>query len=101
MQVGLPADRELVRELKRNMTANSKVPVYSMNAPAYVNGVDFSDHRNYWTYDWPAVMITDTAMMRNKAYHTEADTPDRLDYTKMSEVVKGIYGAVIAMLSQD
>lgn len=36
-------------------------------------------------------MVTDTAEFRNKRYHTVADTPETLDYDKISEVVKGIY----------
>ncbi len=57
-------------------------------------GVDFSDHLPYWNVGYPAVMITDTAFYRNLAYHTEGDTPDRLDYDKMAGVVLGVYQAV-------
>ena len=67
------------------------LPVQSLNAPAFVTGVDFSDHRNYWSAGYPAVMVTDTAFFRNKAYHTPRDTYDRLDYTKMAKVVYGVF----------
>ena len=39
-------------------------------------------------------MITDTAMNRNKAYHTPQDTAERLDYVRMAEVVNGVFGVV-------
>jgi Zn-dependent M28 family amino/carboxypeptidase len=92
--VGRPADRELTRLLKRAMSARSAVPVYSINAPPILPGVDLSDHRSYWEQGWPAVMVTDTAFFRNSEYHQAGDTPDRLDYSKMSEVVRGVHAAV-------
>ena len=39
-------------------------------------------------------MVTDTAFFRNVAYHKMDDTADRLDYTRMGEVVVGVYEAV-------
>ncbi len=84
----------LVRKVKRSFRAASSLPVRSMNGPRFVPGIDFSDHLPYWNAGYPAVMITDTAFYRNLAYHTEDDTPDRLDYQKMADVVLGVYQAV-------
>ncbi len=92
--IGGLADRTLVRQVKRSFTAASSLPVRSMNGPRLIPGVDFSDHLSYWNVGYGAVMITDTAFYRNAAYHTEQDTPDRLDYEKMAEVVLGVYQAV-------
>lgn len=64
--------------------------VYSMNAPGFIPGIDFSDHLNYWKHDIPAVMITDTAFYRNKQYHLPGDIADRLNYQKMAQVVDGV-----------
>jgi Zn-dependent M28 family amino/carboxypeptidase len=55
-----------------------------------VPGADFSDHRNYWHFGMPAIMITDTAFMRNKNYHSEDDTIDTLDFERMAMVVTGV-----------
>ncbi len=86
----------VVRNVKQSMLAGSNLPVESIAAPPnLVPGIDFSDHLNYWKYDYPAVMITDTAFNRNFAYHTPDDTADRLDYARMAEVVNGIYAVVI------
>jgi hypothetical protein len=49
-----------------------------------------SDHRNYWKFDIPAIMITDTAFMRNKNYHTRGDTPDTLSYDKMARITHAL-----------
>jgi Zn-dependent M28 family amino/carboxypeptidase len=78
-------------DLKRAFMTAVSLPVVSINAPAFIPGVDFSDHRNYWHHGFDAVMLTDTAFFRNHAYHTANDTADRLDYQKMGEVVTGLY----------
>ncbi len=41
-------------------------------------------------------MITDTAFLRNKAYHKAQDTYERLDYEKMSRVVNGVYSVIFS-----
>ena len=93
--VGNMGQGHLVKHLKKYMQAGSQIGVESLTAPASVPGVDFSDHLNYWRYDYPAVMITNTAFFRNPHYHLESDTIDTLDFDKMAEVVKGVYWAVI------
>lgn len=82
---------------KAAMQAASLLPVYSINAPRSVPGIDFSDHRNYWEVGYDAVMITDTAFYRNPNYHTPRDTAETLDYQRMAGVVQGVYAAVLAL----
>ena len=85
-----------VRRVKRSMRSATTLPVYSFNGlPGLVVGLDMSDHLSYWRYGYPAVMVTDTAFLRNTAYHTDQDTPDRLDYERMAMVVEGVYKAVL------
>ncbi len=85
----------LVRKIKKAMAEATSLPVYSINAPRLIPGVDFSDHLSYWREGYPAVMITDTAFYRNANYHTMWDTADRLDYQRMSQAVEAVYAAVI------
>ena len=59
-------------------------------APSFLAGVDFSDHFNYWQLGLPAVLITDTAFYRNKAYHTAEDRIDRLNTIKMAQTLNGL-----------
>lgn len=92
--VSSPEDRQLTRDFKKSMANGAKLPVYSINAPSLVAGVNFSDHRSYWAHGWPALMVTDTAFFRNVEYHKEGDTPDRLDYKRMADVVFGVYSAL-------
>ncbi len=92
--VGRVGEGRLVRRVKRAMRSATDLPVYSINAPAIVPGVDLSDHVNYWREGFPAVMITDTAFYRNDRYHTAQDTPNTLDYARMAKVVRGVFRAV-------
>ncbi|MFN7946136.1 MAG: M28 family peptidase [Blastocatellia bacterium] len=93
--VGNFSQARLTRQVKRAMRETGAIPVYSINAPGWLPGVDFSDHLSYWQQGWPAVMITDTAFYRNKNYHTAQDTPERLDYERMAMVVKAVHAAIL------
>lgn len=84
-----------VRQVKRSMKETCEVDVRSINSPTWVQGIDFSDHLNYWAHDFEAVMVTNTAFYRNDQYHEPGDTPDRLNYEMMAEVVEGVYNAAI------
>jgi hypothetical protein len=84
-----------VRAVKRSLRRATDLPVFSINAPRWIPGIDLSDHLSYWLHDYPAVMVTDTAFYRNLAYHTRFDTWDRLDYERMAAVVEGVYRAVL------
>lgn len=84
-----------VRRFKGLMAKSGDLPVYSINAPAFIPGIDFSDHRNYWKFGHDAVMITDTSFYRNPNYHTVDDTAEKLDYARMAQVVRAVYNAVV------
>ncbi len=88
--VGRMQDINAVRQVKAALLSSRDLSVYSMNAPGFIPGIDFSDHLNYWQHDIPAVMITDTAFYRNKQYHLPGDIADRLNYQKMAQVVDGV-----------
>jgi Zn-dependent M28 family amino/carboxypeptidase len=92
--VGKLADTRETRLVKTAMASASELAVESINAPARLVGIDFSDHASYWQHGIPAIMVTDTAFYRNPNYHKASDTADTLDYRRMSQVVKGIYAVV-------
>lgn len=57
--------------------------------------LDASDQRNYWARSWPAILVTDTAYLRNPNYHAAGDTLDTLDYDRMAQVVDGVFNAIL------
>ncbi len=93
--VGSAAERKGVARVKELMARTPDLPVYSINAPSFVPGIDFSDHWSFWQFGFPAVMVTDTAFYRNPNYHEPTDTPETLDYRRMALTVDGLYQAAI------
>ncbi|MGB5874970.1 MAG: M28 family peptidase [Bacteroidota bacterium] len=90
-----------VRRVKLSMHRAMELPVYSMNAPpSLVAGIDWSDHLSYWERGYPAVMVNNTAFLRDLSWHTDTDTPDRLDYERMATVVVGLYEAVLDLAQE-
>lgn len=84
-----------VSEMKKFMKEASDIDVYSINAPRFIPGIDFSDHLNFWDRGYEALMITDTAFYRNPNYHRASDKIETLNFDKMAEVVKGVYWTVV------
>ncbi|MBI4412835.1 MAG: M28 family peptidase [candidate division NC10 bacterium] len=57
----------------------------------------WSDHAPFWDRGYPAVMLTDTAFLRNPHYHQPTDLPETLDYAFMAAVARLVIGAVAEM----
>lgn len=78
--------------------AQARFPSEGLSMPQLlVPGIRRSDHSSYWVYDYPAVMITDTAEYRNPNYHEPTDTPDTLDYERMALVLEGLIAMIESM----
>lgn len=99
--VGRLDQRKVVRKIKRLMQGATDLPVYSVNAPLLVTGIDYSDQRSYWKYGYDAVMITDTAFYRNLAYHTPNDMAERLNYELMAKTVIQVFEAVKGLAKEE
>ena len=97
--VGRLDQRKIVKRIKQLMKGAADLPVYSINAPLFVAGIDLSDHKNYWKYGYDAVMITDTAFYRNQEYHKLGDTAERLNYELMGKTVIQVFEAVKGLAS--
>ncbi len=92
--VGNIRSKKLTEMFKEGFKKGTDLPIFSLNALPLVIGIDFSDHRSFYKFGFPAVMITDTAFYRNPNYHTKSDTYDTLDYERMAKVVHGVWAAV-------
>ncbi len=69
---------------------HGEFPSDGLAAPAFIPGVDWSDHGSFWDAGYPALMITDTAPYRYPHYHTARDTPDKVGYEHLARVVRGL-----------
>ena len=90
------ADTQCIRSLKRNLMRANTLPIEAFAGPQIVQELGFSDHRNYWSHGYPAVMVTDTAFLRNPNYHTSNDTVDTLDFGRMAAAARAIAVALQA-----
>ena len=88
--VGNYASSGLVKHFSLNLKQTS-IDVEKLKAPSFVTGIDFSDHMNYWKFDYEAIMITDTSFYRNPHYHKGTDVVETLNIEKMAQVIQGIY----------
>ncbi|MEG3985667.1 M20/M25/M40 family metallo-hydrolase [Microcoleus sp. S28C3] len=53
-----------------------------------------SDHVPFWDNGYPAIMVTDTANMRNPHYHRESDRIETLDLDFLTGVCQGLVEAI-------
>ncbi len=96
-QVGDFGSRGLSKALAPAFRQGTGLPLVAVTLPAFVPGVDFSDHRNFWAKGIAAVMFTDTAFYRNANYHRDSDLPDTLDYARMAAAADGLEAALRAL----
>lgn len=54
----------------------------------WVPDIALSDHRGYWEQGYPALMITDTAHLRNPNYHRHTDRLATLDIDRMAKLCR-------------
>jgi len=88
------ASRKLLRKTLKIFREKTYFPSEGLSAPSGVAGVNLSDNWSFWQNGYPALMITDTAFMRYKYYHTSEDTDEKLDYYRMAIVTEGIVNIV-------
>ncbi len=59
--------------------------------------IRWSDHAPFWDRGYPALMLTDTAPLRNPHYHQPTDTPETLDYVFLTSVARALLAAVLSL----
>ncbi|MEK6744761.1 MAG: M28 family peptidase [Nitrospirota bacterium] len=92
--VGNRKSKKFTMQIAGGFRKATDLPLITLNAPAIVVGIDFSDHWSFGKFGYPAFMVTDTAFYRNPNYHSPSDLPDTLDYNRMAMVVEGLVAAV-------
>jgi Zn-dependent M28 family amino/carboxypeptidase len=59
--------------------------------------VRLSDHSPFWDQGFPALMVTDTAFLRNPSYHLPSDTMETLDFEFMRKVAVGTFYSIVEL----
>lgn len=100
--IGLVSDRNsrpLMLRLEAAIRAGGRLPAVTLAVPLgghILPEVRLSDHASFWDEGYPAVMLTDTAFMRNPNYHGPGDVMDRLDLTAMTELTLALVNFIEA-----
>ncbi|MFK7783632.1 MAG: M28 family peptidase [Crocinitomicaceae bacterium] len=85
------------RRFSSKYKKSDRVRTKKFTGPKSLTGIDFSDHRNYWHFEYDAIMLTDTAFYRNKNYHRISDTVDSIDFARMAAVIDGVVWTLRSM----
>ena len=94
--IGLVSDRNsrpLMDRLAAAIKTAGPLPAVTLSVPFeghILPEVRLSDHASFWDAGYPAVMLTDTAFMRNPNYHGPGDVMDHLDLPAMTELTLGL-----------
>ena len=93
--VGDTGSRDLLAVFER--AARGVLPVVALAVPLkgwLAPDVRRSDHARFWDVGYPALLLTDTAELRNPHYHRASDTPETLDYDFLARATEAVVRAV-------
>ena len=103
--IGLVANRRskpFLQHVERAMRTVPHLPVETVVLPGngwLVPESRLSDQSPFWDAGYPALMLTDTAFLRNPHYHQPTDTVETLDLTFLERVCQGVVAVVRALPS--
>ena len=61
----------------------------------------WSDHWAFWQFDYPAIMVTDTAVYRDPNYHQPGDVASNSSYGDMARVALGLLDVIRGLAGHD
>ena len=82
----------LSRQMRQHGTPIEVLPDPSAGKLLPMTG--FSDHRPFWEQKYRAIMVTDTAMLRNPHYHNPSDTIKTLDLDFLTTTCQSLIAAL-------
>jgi Zn-dependent M28 family amino/carboxypeptidase len=85
----------LSRNIRKDGTPSEWLPV--PNRGLMVPQTRLSDHSPFWDKGYRAIMVTDTAFMRNPHYHQASDRIDTLDLDFLTGVCRGLTSGIRAL----
>jgi len=77
-----------------------RLPTEFLLVPKNGEGMEegrLSDHSPFWDHGFQALMVTDTAFLRNPNYHLPSDTMETLDFEFMRKVAIGIFYSIVEL----
>jgi Zn-dependent M28 family amino/carboxypeptidase len=84
----------LLWQFRRGFKHSVQFPLFTFALPESIHEIRLSDNSSFWDQGYPALMLTDTSFLRNPHYHLPSDTPETLDFERMTLVTLGVAGGI-------
>ncbi len=96
------SSRDFLHETILEFRRSAQFPSEGLVAPQFlVPDIRRSDNSSFWSFGYPAIMITDTSNFRNRRYHTNGDLHRTLDYESMARVVAGLQATITVLANKE
>jgi aminopeptidase YwaD len=96
--IGNEGSKELLGKVCQSFKTHiPQLPLEFLMVPGNGEGMEevrLSDHNVFWDQGFQALMITDTAFLRNPNYHLSSDRIETLDFEFMRKVGIGVYYSI-------
>jgi hypothetical protein len=90
--------RQFIQGAKSTQGGSSMLPIIAIQDGRIMPDTRRGDHAAFWDAGYPALMITDTADLRNPNYHSPEDTAQTLDLEFLNENIRAIFSAIVSLL---
>lgn len=100
--IGNQISDDLIAIFRDGLKTVPGLPVETLQVPDngnWLQATRLSDHSPYWDAGYPALMITDTAFLRNPHYHMPTDTVETLNFDFLAQVTSGCLEAMVRVLN--
>jgi len=97
--IGNLSSRKYMIEATRGFKKGCSFPIEAGAVPEWVKAADWSDHRSFWQFGYPGIMVTDTGEFRSLSHTTKEDTMEKLNLEAMSRIVIGMYACAVHLTS--
>ena len=99
--IGNERSKTLLEEVYQSFRAYiPQLPTEFLLVPGNGEGMEevrLSDHSPFWDQGFAALMVTDTAFLRNPNYHLPSDTIETLDFEFMRKIAIGIFYSIVEL----
>ena len=92
---------DLAERCAEAFSRHASLTVRTTRVPVLADPLAWSDDWSFWQLGVPAFSATDTAFLRNDHYHDVSDTPNTLNYDRMSDTVWGLRFVVESLALPD
>jgi hypothetical protein len=99
--IGNLSSRKYMKEATRGFKKGSSFHIETGVVPEWIEAADWSDHRSFWKFGYPGIMVTDTGGFRSIYHTTKEDTMEKLNFEAMSRIVIGMYCAIIELARKE